>query len=401
MGRLIDTSRLQLHPNLVVLAGEPPRLVTVVEGTTKSIDITTARLALAFVDPQSPPTVMRELMDADPGLDERDLRRRFQLLLGWNALVPELRRLSPPRTGLFDGLRLTVAQALQLPPRSVVVAGMPYEAGTTGQPGARTAPHALRLASTEGFTFDDRTLRGCWDPVRDRRMLDGVTFADVGDLAGNVERLNGPAFDRLERVVTWVAGAGHLPVTLGGDHSIALAAIRGAAAAHSKIGVLQFDAHADMTGDIDDDWRVHCDHASFMNWVGADERVSQIVRVGLRQRTREAPSVDAKVLMLTGAGITTQDVLDALPRDLAWYVTVDVDVLDPLVLSGTGAPVPAGLSQARLADMLHAVGRSREIVGFDVCEFAPTSPAAHEALAVCDLILEFVGAATSTDARHE
>ena len=51
--------------------------------------------------------------------------------------------------------------------------------------------------------------------------------------------------------------------------------------------------------------------------------------------------------------------------------SVDLDVLDPSIMSAVGTPEPGGLNWYQLIGLLRAVAESRRIVGFDVCELAP------------------------------
>ena len=54
------------------------------------------------------------------------------------------------------------------------------------------------------------------------------------------------ACERIARRVAATANEGHVPIVLGGDHSVALGSLGGLAAAHGPGGVLWFDAHGDL-----------------------------------------------------------------------------------------------------------------------------------------------------------
>jgi agmatinase len=62
-----------------------------------------------------------------------------------------------------------------------------------------------------------------------------------------------------------------------------------------------------------------------------------------------------------------------LPADFPQRVffTVDVDGLDPSVFPSTGTPVPGGLGWYQTLNLFESVARQRQIIGFDVMEFAP------------------------------
>jgi agmatinase len=62
-----------------------------------------------------------------------------------------------------------------------------------------------------------------------------------------------------------------------------------------------------------------------------------------------------------------------LPDDFPQKVffTVDIDGMDPSVFPSTGTPVPGGLSWYQTLNLFESVAKQREIIGFDVMEFAP------------------------------
>jgi agmatinase len=55
------------------------------------------------------------------------------------------------------------------------------------------------------------------------------------------------------------------------------------------------------------------------------------------------------------------------------YLTVDVDVLDPAFIPGTGTPEPGGMTAADLLLAVRTVAAELELVGADVVEVIPTT----------------------------
>ena len=55
----------------------------------------------------------------------------------------------------------------------------------------------------------------------------------------------------------------------------------------------------------------------------------------------------------------------------SYYVTLDIDVLDPPIAPATGTPVPGGLSYYQLCDVLEAIGARGRLTGFDTMEVSP------------------------------
>ncbi len=420
MGRLIQRHLLVLHPHLVPHPAGG-LLVDSTTGARITLPASLLALASAFVTPADPERV---LAARATGADHSDGRSQLAGLLRRGLLVSAF-RLPPPRMGLFDAPRTTLAQALASPGPMVVVCAMPYDAGTSGRPGTRDAPQAIREASTDLYCHDPLVRAGWCDPVLDRVILEGVGLADVGDLAPVLAARNGPSFDALAGNVELIIAGGAFPVVLGGDHSLALAAIRGAARARPGIGVLHLDAHADVDvgivfggesgsgstreptadasgasgapdeisaddGRSDDWWRTVLHHGNVMTFVAAEPNVASLVQVGMRQRSPVPVPVPAGTRRLPGV-VGVVDVLAAMDPNLDWYVSLDVDVLDPSALRGTGTPLPGGFTARELADLLAGVIAARTVIGLDVCELIPDHPS--EVALVADLILQILAAA--------
>ena len=125
-----------------------------------------------------------------------------------------------------------------------VIVGAPFDGGTSHRPGARFGPQAIR--GTDYLPHDGSRphLALRVDPLRELRVLDA---GDVEMPPGDIERSLGA----LQEAVSAVAGAGAIPVVLGGDHSIALPDVQGVAehVGCGRVSVVHFDAHAD-TGDM-------------------------------------------------------------------------------------------------------------------------------------------------------
>ena len=62
-----------------------------------------------------------------------------------------------------------------------------------------------------------------------------------------------------------------------------------------------------------------------------------------------------------------------LPDDFPQKVffTLDIDGMDPSVFPSTGTPVPGGLGWYQTLNLFESVAKQRDIIGFDIMEFAP------------------------------
>lgn len=105
-------------------------------------------------------------------------------------------------------------------------------------------------------------------------------------------------------------------------------------------------------------------------------RVRKIVQIGYRGITlNEERQLGAKATVITTAharSITASGLLALIPNDCRCYISIDIDVIDPLFAPGTSAPVPDGLSPSTITRMLQAIVKQRHIAGIDLMEVNPS-----------------------------
>ena len=174
-------------------------------------------------------------------------------------------------------------------------------------------------------------------------------------------------YQELEEAVDRALLAHTLPVVLGGDHSVSFYVLRQFQKYHGEIGVVHFDAHADLR----DEWnRSQFNHACALRRIrdlGAST-VSLGVRsmsVGERDHWREA-----QVPLILAPQVDDLDLLERHLADLPekLYVTFDLDAFDPSLVRAVGTPEPGGMSWAQVTAALERVVARKQIVGFDVVE---------------------------------
>lgn len=281
----------------------------------------------------------------------------------------------------------------------VVLLPVPWQATTSYRRGTREGPAAMLAASMQVDLFDlelgDAWRAGYamlpadprvaeWDAAAEPDAL--AVIAAGGELPEASARVDALSERVNEHVYTTVKGLldrGRLPGVIGGDHSVPFGAIRAVAERYPGVGVLHVDAHADLREAYEGfTWS----HASiFHNVLTRLTDVSRVVQVGLRdvgeKEVRFAQDQGARVAWFTdldlarnlaaGESWLTQvrRIVSLLPERV--YVSFDVDGMDPALCPTTGTPVPGGLSFRDVVLLLGEVGRSRQIVGFDVNEIGP------------------------------
>lgn len=174
-----------------------------------------------------------------------------------------------------------------------------------------------------------------------------------------------------------------LPCVLGGDHSAPFGALEACSAAHAGLGVLHFDAHADLRRAYEGfEWS----HASILYNVVERLDVARVLQVGVRDlcgeeleriersdgRIRSVFDREWASARFAGADLRAlvRGKLDLLPESV--YVSFDVDGLDPTLCPSTGTPVPGGLDWHEAMLWLEELAASgRRVVGLDLCEVCP------------------------------
>lgn len=301
---------------------------------------------------------------------------------------------------------------------AVVVLPVPFEATTSYRQGTADAPSAVLQESGQVDLFDvqfgDFWRRGvALDAVdsEDFGLLNTAAVADAELARGGDEDALGRVDDAGARVDAAVQGwcegvlaSGRIPAVLGGDHAVALGAIRAAAARHPELGILQVDAHADLRVAYEGfTWS----HASVMHNALAAAPTITLAQIGVRDlgaaehaRIQDDARIncllDATIADALAAGRTWAGLLGgflaALPRDV--WISFDVDGLDPALCPGTGTPVPGGLSWHQATTLLGVVAASgRRIVGFDLCEVGSTQ---WDAAVGARLLYKLAGCAVSS-----
>ena len=177
----------------------------------------------------------------------------------------------------------------------------------------------------------------------------------------------------LRDVTGAIATRGHIPVTLGGEHSISFGAVMGVVDTLGPVGLIHVDAHADFRNAYQG--HKHS-HASVMHMLAGEGL--PMVSLGVRALSREEDTArkahgvinyDARQLIRDA---TRAIVLpDDFPQNV--YISFDLDGLDPSVLPATGTPVPGGLGFYQALDLVKSAAQGRRVVGIDVVELAPIS----------------------------
>jgi arginase len=199
-----------------------------------------------------------------------------------------------------------------------------------------------------------------------------------------------PMARRVAGAVATSVQSGRLPVVLGGDHSLSLGSIRGAAK-HKKIGVLWVDAHADFnTSETTPSGNIHGMPLAALCGLG-DQQLIQLwdesipvvdpknvaiigardLDEGEKRNLRQAGVMVMSIEQVDRLGLVAsmEKALERISQDVEGiYLSFDMDVMDPRHAPGVGTPVTGGLTYREAHLICELVAETGKLIGMDVVE---------------------------------
>ncbi|KAI1742191.1 agmatinase [Xylaria scruposa] len=301
----------------------------------------------------------------------------------------------------------------------IAIIGAPFDTAVSYRPGARFGPRAIRAASARQTTYRGFNPRAGINPY-----MNWAKILDCGDIPV-VPIDNAQALAQMSTAFSELAARSPLSpllakpklITLGGDHSLSLPALRALKEAYGKpLRVLHFDAHLDTwhPAKYPSYWATEqskFNHGS-MFWLAGQEGLlsntssggGASVHAGLRTRLSGDGFDDfedddgqgwirftADEIDDLGTKGIVKNIMDTLGTEDPVYLSVDIDVLDPAFAPGTGTPEPGGWTTRELIRILRGV-EELNVVGADVVEVAPAYQGNGEetALAAAQVVYEIL-----------
>jgi len=241
----------------------------------------------------------------------------------------------------------------------VAILPVPYDSTTDWHSGTREGPQAIIQASQYMELYDTELGRE-------------IHKVGIHTLPALQPALDSPEemIRRVYQVTEVLNDRGKFIAMLGGEHSVSLGTVKALNNKYNNLCVLQLDAHADLR---DEYCGTKYSHACTMRRI---LEFCPITQVGIRSLSLEEqlfiyqnnmqPFYSSRSISEKGS---LQQIVDSLSNNV--YISVDLDVFDPSLMSAVGTPEPGGMQWHEVLDVLSFVAKSRKIVGFDLMELCP------------------------------
>ena len=260
-----------------------------------------------------------------------------------------------------------------------IILPVPYDSTSEWRGGSRHGPQAIIDASQYLELYD-------LELDREIYKVGICTLPEVAPLLSSPQDM----IDRVYRVIRGLVQKEKSVVLLGGEHSLSLGAVRAFKEAFPGLSVLQLDAHADLR---DEYLGTKYGQACVMRRI---LELCPISQVGVRSLSWEEKQFLTKNKLtpfymsdLASNTASIDQIVDSLSEDV--YVTIDVDVLDPSIMSAVGTPEPDGMSWRQVLDIIQSVALHKHVVGFDLMEFCPGEGPGSCAFLLAKLAYKLIG----------
>jgi guanidinobutyrase len=301
---------------------------------------------------------------------------------------PQSGNAMPRFAGLATMMRLPAASSAQGLDAAFV--GVPLDIGTSNRPGARFGPRQMRAESS---------LLRPYNMATGAAPFDTLQVADLGDVPVNTYSLE-KSLGIITGFYDEVLAANCRPLTLGGDHTIALPVLRAVARKHGPVALVHVDAHADVNDTMFGEAVAHGTpfRRAVEEGLLACDKVWQI---GLRGTGYAADDFDwprrqgftivpAHEVWYQSLAPLMAQVRERIGPRQSVYISFDIDGVDPAFAGGTGTPEIGGLSVPQALEIVRGC-RGLNVVGGDLVEVAPPyDPSGNTALLGANLLYEML-----------
>lgn len=295
--------------------------------------------------------------------------------------------------------------------RAIEIIGVPSDLGANLR-GANMGPASLRIAN-----------------LKVKIEQQGFEVIDLGDLRVPIRESLSPEYQRehyltpiseicrdLSHITEGILDRGHMPLVIGGDHSIAMGSVSGVLRHFGKkqqeLGLIWVDAHADInTPDTSPSGNIHGmplatligrGHSILTSISDRKLRPQNTSLIGIRNIDDEEKRIlrESGIKYFTMRDIDEKGMFNVMREAIAHstagtaglHVSFDIDGIDPRYAPGVSTPVSGGLTLREAHLCLEMVAETQKLVSMEFVELNPINDlGAQSAHVTVDLILSALG----------
>lgn len=259
----------------------------------------------------------------------------------------------------------------------MVLYGAPYDGTVSFRNGTRLAPMAIRESSDAGIET--------YSPYQNKDLTD-LNICDFGDLSFGRSSPE-DVIKTITRYTRQIVEDGKLPVMIGGEHLVSLGAVIALYEKYPDLRIITLDAHADLREEY---LGQRLSHATVMRRVYDVVGSGRLFQFGIRSGEKaefEWAKKYGSLHMFDCSELATA-IYQASGNPV--YLSIDLDVLDPATLPGTGTPEAGGISFDELLDAIKKLSECN-IIGADITELSPPcDPSGVSTIVACKVLRELL-----------
>jgi agmatinase len=270
--------------------------------------------------------------------------------------------------------------------KNVVFLGVPFGGGNPVSRDTYKFPDYLRAFLDRKLKFSrtrkiNPKILGCDVSMKKLdALIQNNALSDAGNVYVHGFETRRDIYQKISAIANEILERGHIPFTIGGDHSISYPLIRSVALNHESFNVIHFDAHTDVYSSSFDEILelngLH-HHGNFVSHCVQLPQLKKYYQFGIRgfsnAFTENIPDKVKSYWTQDVKAIIAGEKSIRLPKNEKYYLTFDIDVLDPLIAPGTGTPEPNGLWFDDIINLFKKLNlNNKNIIGIDFVEVNPT-----------------------------
>lgn len=250
----------------------------------------------------------------------------------------------------YEGISSTFEDA------SIVICGIPFDGTCSNRPGTRFGPMELRKEIDGLETYS---------PYQNKDLED-LSICDIGDIElplGNTKKTIDDIYSFIEELLH----DDKKVLSIGGEHLVSFPIVKAYINKYPELNIVHLDAHTDLREDYLGE---QLSHATVIKRIYDELINGEIFQFGIRSGTREEFDFGRSHTNLKFNTLKGMEQLKEKIGHKPVYITLDLDVLDPSIMPGTGTPSPGGVGFNQLLEGLISLS-GLNIVGADIVELSP------------------------------